>query len=658
MGCCYSRVEREETVSRCKSRRRYMKQLVKARHAVSASHTMYLRSLRSTGAALLHLANAESHHHLTNHHPPRVHHLSPPPPPPPPMSPAATATTDTWTTSITASLLPPPPPPMSPAATTTTDTWTTSITASPLHPPPPPPPPPASSPWDFWDPFTAATSRSATEDDWADEDFGGGGGNNANAPVNVASGGHAPPSPPHSVAGSSELAVVVRGNSTKDVVEIMKELDEYLLKAAEAGSQLSLLLEVPSSGFSSASHHTTKGGKVYSYGWGLSPSSWTWGSSGSSPKMSGFGKTCGGDVGKVVNGTSHCSTVERLYAWEKKLFEEVKTAETVKIEHEKKVATLKKLEMKRADYMKTEKAKKEVEKLESEMMVASQAIETTSAEIIKLRETELYPQLLELVKGLMCMWRSMYECHQVQKHIVQQLKYLNVIPSTEPTSEIHRQTTLQLELEVQQWHLSFCNMVKAQQDYIQSLTGWLRLSLFQFNRNPLARTSQESKIYSLCEEWHLAVDRIPDKVASEGIKSFLTVIHAIVVQQAEEQKQKKKSESVFKDLEKKMLELRSLESKYGPYSMSESSGITGRNPVAEKRAKVEMLKAKAEEEKTKHEKSVSVTRAMTLNNLQMGLPHVFEGMVGFSSVCMHAFESVYNHTKSADQEADVKRLMT
>lgn len=251
----------------------------------------------------------------------------------------------------------------------------------------------------------------------------------------------------------------------------------------------------------------------------------------------------------------------------------------------------------------------------------------------------------------------MYECHQVQKHIVQQLKYLNVIPSTEPTSEIHRQATLQLELEVQQWHLSFCNMVKAQQDYIQSLMGWLRLSLFQFNRNSLSRTSQESKIYSLCEEWNLAVDRIPDKVASEGIKSFLTVIHAIVVQQAEEQKQKKKSESVFKDLEKKVLELRSLESKYGPYSMLESSGATRRNPVAEKRAKVEMWRVKAEEEKTKHEKSVSVTRAMTLNNLQMGLPHVFEGMVGFSSVCMQAFESVYNHTKSADQEVDLKRLM-
>ncbi|CAN0918789.1 Protein ALTERED PHOSPHATE STARVATION RESPONSE 1 [Linum grandiflorum] len=359
-------------------------------------------------------------------------------------------------------------------------------------------------------------------------------------------------------------------------------------------------------------------------------------------------------------GFSHCSTVERMYAWEKKLFQEVKNAESIKMEHEKKVGLFRKLEMKRADYLKTEKTKKEVEKLESQMMVASQAIESTSSEIIKLRETELYPQLLELVKGLMCMWRSMYESHQVQTHIVQQLKYLNTIPSTEPTSEIHRQSTLQLELQVQQWHQSFCNLVKSQRDYIQSLTSWLRLSLFQFNKSPLSKTIQDSKIYSLCDEWLHAIDRMPDKVASEGIKSFLTVIHAIVVQQAEEHKQKKKLDSALKEFEKKAAELRSLETKYGPYSIPDSSSGSGsrsKNPVTEKRAKVEILRARAEEEKTKHEKSVSITRAMTLNNLQMGFPHVFQAIVGFSSVCMHAFESVYNQAKSAGEAHEVKRIM-
>ncbi|KAG1359429.1 hypothetical protein COCNU_08G008750 [Cocos nucifera] len=58
MGCCESRLEREEIVARCKARRRYMKHLVAERQAFAAFHSLYLRSLRSTGAALLQFANA------------------------------------------------------------------------------------------------------------------------------------------------------------------------------------------------------------------------------------------------------------------------------------------------------------------------------------------------------------------------------------------------------------------------------------------------------------------------------------------------------------------------------------------------------------------------------------------------------------------------
>jgi len=88
-----------------------------------------------------------------------------------------------------------------------------------------------------------------------------------------------------------------------------------------------------------------------------------------------------------------------LFNFSNVCFGGVKNAKTTKMEHEKKLALLRKVEMKRADYVKTEKTKKEVEKLESQMMVASQAIDSTSSEIIKLREVELYPQLIELVKG-------------------------------------------------------------------------------------------------------------------------------------------------------------------------------------------------------------------------------------------------------------------
>lgn len=67
-------------------------------------------------------------------------------------------------------------------------------------------------------------------------------------------------------------------------------------------------------------------GKVYNYGWNLNPSLWAWGSS---PKPNGFGKL-GEEIyfrnseakGDAIG--SHSSTVERLYAWEKKLHQEVK----------------------------------------------------------------------------------------------------------------------------------------------------------------------------------------------------------------------------------------------------------------------------------------------------------------------------------------------
>lgn len=101
MGCCYSRIEREETVSRCKARKRYMKQFVQARQSFSASHSMYLNSLKTTGSALLQFATAEIHHHQDyNHYEPPLFPSPPPlpitplpPPPPPPMSP----TSSTWT---------------------------------------------------------------------------------------------------------------------------------------------------------------------------------------------------------------------------------------------------------------------------------------------------------------------------------------------------------------------------------------------------------------------------------------------------------------------------------------------------------------------------------------------------------------------------------
>lgn len=111
--------------------------------------------------------------------------------------------------------------------------------------------------------------------------------------------------------------------------------------------------------------------------------------------------------------------------------------------------------------------------------------------------------------SLMQMWRTMYECHQVQNHIAQQMSHLSIHPSTEPTTDYHRQATVQFEAEVTSWYNTFCNLLTSQREFVHALNQWVRLTDFLPNNSP---TNSTSEIYALCEEWQLAVERLPDKV--------------------------------------------------------------------------------------------------------------------------------------------------
>jgi hypothetical protein len=70
--------------------------------------------------------------------------------------------------------------------------------------------------------------------------------------------------------------------------------------------------------------------------------------------------------------------------------------EGVKIEHEKKLSTLQSLEYRRRDSAKLDKTKASINKLQSLIIVTSQAATTTSSAIVRVRDNELAPQLVEL----------------------------------------------------------------------------------------------------------------------------------------------------------------------------------------------------------------------------------------------------------------------
>uniref|UniRef100_A0A1D1YPM2 Uncharacterized protein n=1 Tax=Anthurium amnicola TaxID=1678845 RepID=A0A1D1YPM2_9ARAE len=442
-----------------------------------------------------------------------------------------------------------------------------------------------------------------------------------------------------------------------DLKEIAAEIEEYFVKAAAAGEDVSDLLETGRAQFDRSFRQLRK--TVYHSNSVLSSLSASWTSKPPLTVRYRLDAAALGDPARAADGGkgSHCSALERLLTWEKKLYKEVKDREGVKIEHDKKLSTLQSLERKSRVDEKLDKTKASIARLHSQIMVTSQAVSTTSSAIIKVRDDELAPQLLKLCCGFMSMWRSMYQLHEVQNQIVQQVRGLvNHSSAIESTSDLLRQATRDLESAISAWHSSFARVVKHQRDYVRSLYGWLKLTQIQVSNDNSEKDHYSSlvstELCTFCDEWKQALERLPDTVASEAIKSFVHVVHTICVKQTEELKVKKRAEGYSKELEKKTLSLRSIEKKYyQSYSMvgiGLPDGITNsngqvldmRDPLVDKKQEIAACRRKVEDEMSRHINAIKVTREMTLNSIQTGLPGVFQAMTGFSSLFAEALEGV------------------
>ncbi|KAJ8573388.1 hypothetical protein K7X08_009899 [Anisodus acutangulus] len=448
----------------------------------------------------------------------------------------------------------------------------------------------------------------------------------------------------------SDRSMVVRH---KDLAEIVAAIKEYFDKTASAGEQVSEMLETGRAQLDRSFKQLKK--TVYHSSGVFSTISSTWSLKPPLAVKYRFEPSSIDEGGQK----SLCSTLERFLAWEKKLYQEVKAREGVKIEHEKKLETLQSQEGRGDDEAKLDKTKASINRLQSLMVVTSQAVSTTSSAIIGLRDYDLVPQLVELCHGFMYMWKSMNQFHEVQNDIVQQVRGLiNRATNGQSTSDLHRQATRDLESAVSAWHSSFCRLIKFQRDFICSLHGWFKLTLVTVNTEPTTNGNRDfSDSFMFCDEWKLALDRIPDTVASEAIKSFINVVHSIYVKQTEELKIKKLTESASKELEKKASSVRSIERKYyNSYSMvgiglpemgpDNGNVLDTRDPLAEKKAELAASQRRVEDEMVKHSKAVEVTKAMTLNNIQTGLPGVFQAMTSFSSLMTEALEAVCTRSYS------------
>ncbi|PKI59021.1 hypothetical protein CRG98_020589 [Punica granatum] len=331
MGCVASRtIDKEERVQTFKERRRLMKQLLVHRGEFSDALLAYLRALKNTGVTLRQFTESESLE--IEDIPPDS--LASPSSPPPPLPPS-----------------PPPPPHFSPerkakprkADNETGQEESIEINEDDDGGTPPPPPVPSSS-WDFWDPFKTLSpqhqekkTEHLEEEHWAEtrtefeEEC-------AEEIVEEVTSDPLPEKPEKQpvemiVDDSSssvmswntkralDMRTMVAWSRSKKTLEgIVKDLDDYFLKASALGKEIAILVDInsgdvfPPQNFNKRKRSNSA--KVFS------ALSWSWSSK--SLQLTREASDCSNGPSEPCRPGAHCITLEKIFAAEQRLHKDVK----------------------------------------------------------------------------------------------------------------------------------------------------------------------------------------------------------------------------------------------------------------------------------------------------------------------------------------------
>ncbi|OQU92687.1 hypothetical protein SORBI_3001G389100 [Sorghum bicolor] len=176
--------------------------------------------------------------------------------------------------------------------------------------------------------------------------------------------------------------------------------------------------------------------------------------------------------GVYMNSGSHASTLDRLYAWERKLYDEVKAGSAVCRQYDEKCRQLRHQESRGESQMSIDKTRAVVKDLHSRILVAIQRIDMISKNIEDLRDKELQPQLEELIGSLTRMWATMLECHRHQHDIIKLVSNTGNMKAS-IRSESQFQATLLLQVELNTLCSNFQKWIASHKAYLQSLNSWL-----------------------------------------------------------------------------------------------------------------------------------------------------------------------------------------
>ncbi|KAJ1436325.1 hypothetical protein SESBI_04357 [Sesbania bispinosa] len=466
------------------------------------------------------------------------------------------------------------------------------------------------------------------------------------------------------------LAVLDTPPEGRELLEALKDIEDHFIRAYDSGKDVSRMLEanrIPlHSSLEEIKESSTK--LIHAITWKSISSRPSSCKSLIVPNMRNsstwveYKNDLFDDYGGMDSG-SHLLTLGRLYAWEKKLFEEVKAGDSTRKNYEKKCTQLRNKNVRGDDELSTDKTKAEVKDLYAGILVAIRRAESISKRIQKMRDEELQPQIVELLKGLTQSWKIMLESHETQKKILSEVKYFTCPTYDKFCNQSRGMAILQLEAELHHWRVCFREYAAAQKAYVEALHGWLtkfivpEVEFYSRSKNIAMPYLNGPPLLVICNDWLASMQKLPDKMVSLALKSFVKDVRALWLQQSKEQQQKRKVDSLTKDLNKrysgshkvktKMLELQATEHK------SEEGTEHQDECMVEKNDHLETLRRKLEVEKEKHHNCMQETQRITLNGLQSGFSLVFESLTEFSKASQNMYNDLVTYSENSEKAGNM-----
>lgn len=346
------------------------------------------------------------------------------------------------------------------------------------------------------------------------------------------------------------------------------------------------------------------------------------------------------------------STLEKIYAWEKKLYKEVQEEEWLRVIYEKKCVQLRTLDGQGAESNKIDSTRASVRKLLTKIDVCVKAVETISSRIHYIRDEELQPLITELIYGLTKMWKSMVRCHHKQFQAIMESKLDHLRANTGFQRDSGLKATRELERELLAWSSQFTTWIRTQKAYAKCLNEWLSRCLIPEQEvtddgpAPFSPSRVGApRIFIICNDWSQAMNRISEEDVANAIKKFATSLHELWERQDEEQRLRTRAQNLSKGFEKQLknLHMERERVKHDQNALSEKSEVSKEVSVSkleDLKVNLDSMRKKLEEERTRHKVAVKLVHDAASNSLHTGLVPIFEALSNFSSEVLKAHEQV------------------